>query len=130
MSEEKSQGEKTVEELIIAIRVKLLGLRAVPFASVNKTGEAIEWLLRDLELAVRTLAAKYDYAKDAAIQLYKRGGVMRARQRRYFKERTSVALLESKDAERTFDDVLAAVQSHGKPQQAEFSLGGKEAAHA
>lgn len=126
MSEEKSQGEKTVEELIIAMREKLLGLRVVPFASVNMTGKAIEWLLRDLERSVRTLEAKYEYAREAATSLYKRGGVMRARQRRYFKERTAVALQESKDAERVFDAVLAAVQSHGKPQQATLPLGGAE----
>ena len=78
MAEEMKVGERTADELIAAIREKLLGLRAVPFASVNNTGAAIEWLLRDLERSVRTLEAKYDYAKEAATQLYKRGGAMRA----------------------------------------------------
>ena len=130
MSEEKSQGKKTVEELIIAMREKLLGLRVVPFASVNKTGKAIEWLLRDLERSVRTLEAKYEYAREAATSLYKRGGSMRAAQREYFKDRNYANLQAAQGAERVFDAVLAAVQSHGKPQQAEFSLGGKEAVHA
>ena len=130
MAEEVKVGERTADELIAAIREKLLGLRTVPFASVNKTGEAIEWLLRDLERAVRTLEAKYDYAKEAATCLYKRGGTMRAAQRHYFKDRNYANLQAAQGAERVFDAVLAAVQSHGKPQQAEFSLGGKEAAHA
>lgn len=129
MEEETKTGEKTVEELIAGIRDNLLGLRAVPFASVNATGAAIEWKLRDLEQAVRTLEAKYDYAREAATLLYKRGWAMRARQRAYFKDRTVGALQASKDAERVFDAVLGEVARHGKPQQATLALGGKEAAN-
>lgn len=126
---EKTAGVKTAEELIAGIRENLLGLRAVPFASVNATGKAIEWKLRDLEQAVLTLEAKYDYAREAATLLYKRGWVMRERQRRYFRDRTQVALLESKGAERDFDAVLGEVARHGKPQQATLALGGKEASN-
>ena len=129
MAEETKTGKKTVEELIAGIRENLLGLRAVPFASVNATGAAIEWKLRDLEQAVRALEAKYDYARHAATSLYKRGGLMRERQRRYFRDRTQVALLESKGAERDFDAALAEIARHGKPQQATLALGGKEAAN-
>jgi hypothetical protein len=120
---ENNIGVKTIDELIAEIRADLVGLRSVPFASVNATGVAIEWKLRDLEQAVRTLEAKYDYAREAATALYKRGGLMRERQRRYFRDRTQVALLESKGAEREFDAVLGEVARHGKPQQATLPLG-------
>lgn len=114
---------KDIEELIAAIRGHLVGLRTVPFSSVNATGEAIEWKLRDLEKAVRSLSVKYDYARDAATLLYRRGVDMRNKQKRYFKERTVIPLQESKDAERVFDEVLVAISKHGKPQQAELPLG-------
>jgi hypothetical protein len=89
-------------------------------------GKYIEWKLGELERSVRTLEAKYEYARHAAAALYKRGGSMRAAQRQYFKERDYANLQAAQDAERVFDAVLAAVQSHGKPQQATLALGGEE----
>lgn len=114
---------KEIEKLIVDIRGLLVNLRGLPFASVNATGKSLEWKLRDLEKEVRGLSAKYDYAKESAIMLYRRGVDMRNKQRRYFKERTAVALQESKDAERVFDAVLVTISQHGKPQQAQLSLG-------
>lgn len=124
---DRNLGEKSTDELIASIREKLLGLRVVPFSSVNATGEAIEWLLRDLERSVRTLEAKYEYAKEAATNLYKRGTVMRTRQREYFKDRTCGKLQASMAAEKVFDAILIAISQHGKPQQATLPLGGEVA---
>ena len=127
--EETKMGEKTVDELIAEMRAQLVGLRGVPISGIVAAGKYIEWKLGEVEQAVRAIEAKYDFARHAATALYKRGGLMRARQRRYFKERTAIALQESKDAERDFDAVLGEVARHGKPQQATLPLGGKEAAN-
>lgn len=124
MSEEIKNDKKTVDDLITDIRGQLVALRGVPISGIVAAGKYIEWKLRDLEQAVRALDAKYEYAREAATSLFKRGRVMRARQCRYFKERTVVALQESKDAEKAFDAVVLAIAKHGKPQQAELPIGG------
>jgi hypothetical protein len=122
---ENTVGEKTVDALMNDIRVQLLSLRGVPISGIVAAGKFIELTLRDLERGIRAIQAKYDYARDAATQLYRRGAEMRAKQRVYFREKTWAALDESKAAEKVFDAVLAAVQSHGKPQQATLPLGGE-----
>ena len=127
MSEEIKTDKKTVDDLITDIRGQLVALRGSPIPGITAAGRAIEWKLRDLERGIWAIQAKYDYARDAATQLYRRGSEMRARQRVYFKEKTWAALDESKAAEKVFDAVLAAVRSHGKPQQATLPLGGEAA---
>ena len=122
---ENTVGEKTVDELIADIRAQLVNLRGSAIPGITAAGRAIEWKLRDLERAVRALEAKYDYARNAATQLYRRGAEMRAKQRVYFKDRTWGNFEVSNAAEKVFDAVLAAVQSHGKPQQATLPLGGE-----
>lgn len=122
---ENNIGEKTVDELIADIRAQLVNLRGSPISGITAAGRAIEWKLRNLERGIRAIQAKYDYARDAATQLYRRGAEMRAKQRTYFKDRTWSNFEASNAAEKVFDAVLAAVQSHGKPQQATLPLGGE-----
>ena len=123
MSEEIKIDKKTVDDLITDIRGQLVALRGVPISGIVAAGKYIEWKLRDLEQAVRAIEAKYDYAREAATSLFKRGRVMRARQREYFKDRTCAKLQASKEAESAFDAVLQEVAMHGKPQQATLPLG-------
>ena len=122
---ESKVGEKTVGELIADIRAQLVAFRGSPISGVVAAGKNLEWKLRDLERGIRILEAKYDYAREAATQLYKRGVAMRVAQRTYFKDKTWANLEASKAAEKVFDAVLVAVQSHGKPVQATLPLGGE-----